>query len=63
MINILVVEISDFAIAEHFAKEFKSKYKIDVHENPKAFYRVLLLLKIEKFYRPTLKLLSTLNPS
>ncbi|KAF6063131.1 hypothetical protein FOB64_006136 [Candida albicans] len=32
----------DFAIAEHFAKEFKSKYKIDVHENPKAFYRVLV---------------------
>ncbi|RCK60359.1 Heat shock SSE1 [Candida viswanathii] len=31
----------DFAIAEHFAKEFKSKYKIDVHENPKAYYRVL----------------------
>ncbi|EER32602.1 heat shock protein Hsp88 [Candida tropicalis MYA-3404] len=31
----------DFAIAEHFATEFKSKYKIDIHENPKAFYRVL----------------------
>ncbi|EMG47826.1 MSI3 Heat shock protein SSE1 [Candida maltosa Xu316] len=31
----------DFAIAEHFAKEFQTKYKIDVHENPKAFYRVL----------------------
>lgn len=31
----------DFAITEHFAKEFKSKYKIDIHENPKAFYRVL----------------------
>lgn len=31
----------DFAIAKHFAKEFKSKYKIDVESNPKAFYRVL----------------------
>ncbi|KAI5966372.1 SSE1 [Candida pseudojiufengensis] len=31
----------DYAIAEHFANEFKSKYKIDVTENPKAFYRVL----------------------
>ncbi|ODV81384.1 heat shock protein of HSP70 family [Suhomyces tanzawaensis NRRL Y-17324] len=31
----------DYAIAEHFANEFKTKYKIDVHENPKAFYRVL----------------------
>lgn len=31
----------DLAIAEHFAKEFLSKYKIDVKENPKAFYRVL----------------------
>ncbi|KAK6198717.1 heat shock protein of HSP70 family [Scheffersomyces amazonensis] len=32
----------DLAIAEHFAREFKSKYKIDVHENPKAYYRVLV---------------------
>lgn len=31
----------DHAIANHFAEEFKSKYKIDVKENPKAFYRVL----------------------
>ncbi|KAI3403672.1 SSE1 [Candida oxycetoniae] len=31
----------DYAIAEHFAEEFKTKYKIDVRENPKAFYRVL----------------------
>ncbi|KAK6459849.1 heat shock protein of HSP70 family [Scheffersomyces coipomensis] len=32
----------DYAIAEHFAKEFKDKKKLDVHENPKAFYRVLV---------------------
>lgn len=32
----------DFAIAKHFANEFKSKYKIDVETNPKAFYRVLV---------------------
>lgn len=31
----------DRAIAEHFADEFKGKYKIDVRENPKAYYRVL----------------------
>lgn len=31
----------DLAITEHFAKEFKSKYKIDIHENPKAFHRVM----------------------
>ena len=31
----------DHAIANHFANEFKTKYKIDVKENPKAFYRVL----------------------
>lgn len=31
----------DLAIANHFAKEFKAKYKIDITENPKAFYRVL----------------------
>ncbi|EGW35297.1 heat shock protein of HSP70 family, partial [Spathaspora passalidarum NRRL Y-27907] len=32
----------DRAIAEHFATEFKGKYKIDVRENPKAYYRVLV---------------------
>lgn len=31
----------DLAIANHFAEQFKSKYKIDVHSNPKAFSRVL----------------------
>lgn len=31
----------DRAITEHFAEEFKTKYKIDVHENPKAYNRVL----------------------
>ncbi|GEQ72325.1 hypothetical protein JCM33374_g6012 [Metschnikowia sp. JCM 33374] len=31
----------DHAIANHFAEEFKGKYKIDVKSNPKAFYRVL----------------------
>ncbi|KAM9907743.1 hypothetical protein OXX80_007508 [Metschnikowia pulcherrima] len=31
----------DHAIANHFAEEFKAKYKIDVKSNPKAFYRVL----------------------
>ncbi|CAK9438149.1 uncharacterized protein LODBEIA_P24430 [Lodderomyces beijingensis] len=31
----------DYAIAEHFANEFKTRYKIDVRENPKAYYRVL----------------------
>lgn len=31
----------DYAIANHFADEFKGKYKIDVRENPKAFFRVL----------------------
>lgn len=31
----------DYAIAEHFAAEFKAKYKIDVMENPKAYYRLL----------------------
>lgn len=31
----------DYAIANHFADEFKDKYKINVHENPKAFYRLL----------------------
>lgn len=31
----------DYAIANHFAEEFVGKYKIDVRENPKAFYRLL----------------------
>ncbi|KAK6457642.1 heat shock protein of HSP70 family [Scheffersomyces xylosifermentans] len=31
----------DYAIANHFAEQFVGKYKIDVRENPKAFYRVL----------------------
>lgn len=31
----------DRAITEHFADEFKGKYKIDIRENPKAYSRVL----------------------
>lgn len=31
----------DRAITEHFADEFKAKYKIDIRENPKAYYRIL----------------------
>ncbi|KAK6346664.1 adenyl-nucleotide exchange factor sse1 [Orbilia brochopaga] len=31
----------DKAIAEHFAKEFKEKFKIDVHTNPKAYTRLM----------------------
>ncbi|CAH2355071.1 heat shock protein homolog Sse1p [[Candida] railenensis] len=31
----------DYAIANHFADEFIGKYKINIRENPKAFYRVL----------------------
>ncbi|EDO18604.1 hypothetical protein Kpol_1048p35 [Vanderwaltozyma polyspora DSM 70294] len=31
----------DRAITEHFADEFKGKYKIDIRENPKAYNRVL----------------------
>lgn len=31
----------DFAIANHFAKIFQDKYKIDITANPKAFSRVL----------------------
>lgn len=31
----------DNAIANHFADEFVSKYKINVRENPKAYYRVV----------------------
>ncbi|KAL8728801.1 MAG: hypothetical protein Q9166_005179 [cf. Caloplaca sp. 2 TL-2023] len=30
----------DKALVEHFAKEFKEKYKIDIHTNPKAMVRV-----------------------
>ncbi|KAL3235328.1 Uncharacterized protein RNJ44_00087 [Nakaseomyces bracarensis] len=32
----------DRAITEHFADEFKTKYKIDIRENPKAYNRVLI---------------------
>lgn len=38
--------VIDKAIAEHFADEFKDKYKIDVRENPKAYSR--LLTQVEK---------------
>lgn len=31
----------DRAITEHFADEFKTKYKIDIRENPKAYNRIL----------------------
>jgi heat shock protein 4 len=31
----------DSAMVDHFAKEFKEKYKIDINENPKARFRVL----------------------
>ncbi|CCF59840.1 hypothetical protein KAFR_0I00590 [Kazachstania africana CBS 2517] len=31
----------DRAITEHFADEFKGKYKIDIRENPKAYNRIL----------------------
>ena len=30
----------DYALVEHFAEEFKSKYKIDVMSNPKAMFRL-----------------------
>ncbi|KAF8149402.1 heat shock protein 70 family [Crassisporium funariophilum] len=30
----------DYALVEHFAKEFKTKYKIDVMGNPKAMFRL-----------------------
>lgn len=36
----------DKALIEHFAKEFKEKYKIDVHENRKAYFR--LAASVEK---------------
>jgi heat shock protein len=38
--------VIDRAIADHFAEEFKEKYKIDVKENPKAWSR--LTTQIEK---------------
>jgi heat shock protein 4 len=31
----------DKALVDHFAKEFKEKFKIDINENPKARFRVL----------------------
>ncbi|KAF2427224.1 putative heat shock protein Hsp88 [Tothia fuscella] len=31
----------DTALVEHFQKEFKEKFKIDINENPKARFRVL----------------------
>ncbi|KAK8217381.1 adenyl-nucleotide exchange factor sse1 [Zalaria obscura] len=31
----------DKAIVDHFAKEFKEKFKIDINENPKAKFRVV----------------------
>lgn len=33
--------VFDKAIADHFAVEFKEKYKIDIHTNPKAYSRIL----------------------
>lgn len=36
----------DLALAQHFAEEFKTKYKIDVNSNPKARFR--LLAAVEK---------------
>lgn len=30
----------DKALVDHFAKEFKEKYRIDVYTNPKAYFRV-----------------------
>ena len=30
----------DKALIDHFAEEFKTKYKIDIHNNPKAYIRV-----------------------
>jgi len=36
----------DYALAQHFADEFKTKYKIDVFSNPKARFR--LLAAVEK---------------
>lgn len=31
----------DYALVQHFAKEFKTKYKIDVMSNPKAVFRLI----------------------
>ena len=31
----------DYALAEHFADEFKTKYKIDIRTNKKAYFRVM----------------------
>jgi heat shock protein len=36
----------DLALAEHFCKEFQSKYKMDARSNPRAFLR--LLTEVEK---------------
>ncbi|RZC33323.1 heat shock 70 kDa protein 4 [Asbolus verrucosus] len=36
----------NFILAEHFCKEFQSKYKIDARSNPRAFLR--LLAEVEK---------------
>lgn len=32
----------DRAITEHFADQFKDKYKIDIRKNPKAYNRILI---------------------
>ncbi|AJQ08191.1 AHL_G0003620.mRNA.1.CDS.1 [Saccharomyces cerevisiae] len=32
----------DHAITEHFADQFKDKYKIDIRKNPKAYNRILI---------------------
>lgn len=37
----------DHALAEHFADEFKAKYKIDIRTNAKAYFRVMK--QVEKF--------------
>lgn len=31
----------DYILAEHFCKEFQTRYKIDVHTNPRAYLRLL----------------------
>lgn len=36
----------DIILAEHFCKEFKTRYNIDVHTNPRAYLR--LLAEVEK---------------
>ncbi|KDE07772.1 hypothetical protein MVLG_02042 [Microbotryum lychnidis-dioicae p1A1 Lamole] len=45
----------DYALVEHFAAEFKTKYKIDVKSNPKALFR--LAAAVEK-----LKKILSANP-